>query len=138
MKQKFIEGKRGQIFDPRFFNICPECKKKPTQEGEVFSCNEHGKIIPERRALINLVIDDGSETIRAVLFHENIAKLGLDVDNLENAEILSNGKQALLGKEMIFTGMVKRNSYFNNLEFSVNDVVAVDVNRLIEKLEGKG
>ena len=57
-----------QAFEPRFFNVCSECKKKVVPEGEDFVCAEHGKVAPEKRAILNLVIDDGTESIRAVFF----------------------------------------------------------------------
>jgi ssDNA-binding replication factor A large subunit len=44
-----------QIFEPRFFKVCPECGKKPIQEQETYKCNEHGTITPNERALINIV-----------------------------------------------------------------------------------
>jgi len=41
--------------------------------------------------------------MRAVLFHENLPKIGLT--ELENPERLINQREDLLGKEMIFQGM---------------------------------
>jgi len=64
-----------QAFEPKFFYICPECRKKATQETDGFSCAEHGKVSAEKRALITIVLDDGTETMRAVLFHENLPKI---------------------------------------------------------------
>lgn len=122
-----------QSFDPRFFNVCPECKKKPNSEGEDFVCTQHGKIIPEKRALINLVIDDGTETIRSVIFHDSLGELG--IKDLDNPERLSFQKEDLLGKEMIFHGNVRLNKFFNNNEFNIDKVEAVDLNSLIESLE---
>jgi len=123
-----------QVFDPRFFNVCPECKRKVNQEGEGFICSgEHGKVIPEKRSLINIVIDDGTETIRSVLFHENISTLGLS--DLENVESMIKQKQALLGKEMFFSGNVRKNKLFNNMEFIIDRAEDVDVDALIKELE---
>jgi len=123
-----------QVFDPRFFNVCPECKRKANQEGEGFICSgEHGKVIPEKRALINIVLDDGTESIRSVLFHENISCLGLT--DLENVETLTKEKQGLLGKEMFFSGAVRKNKLFNNMEFIIDKAEDVDVDALIKELE---
>jgi len=124
-----------QAFEPRFFNVCSECKKKVTPEGEDFVCQEHGKIIPEKRALINIVLDDGTESIRSVLFHESLPDLG--ITELENPERLINQREDLLGKEMIFSGDVRVNKFFNNPEFIINNVKNVDINDLIGKLEEK-
>ena len=123
-----------QVFDPRFFNVCPECKRKANQEGEGFICSgEHGKVIPEKRALINIVLDDGTETIRSVLFHENISTLGLG--DLENVESMTKQKQELLGKEMFFSGQIRKNKLFNNMEFIIDRAEDIDVDALIKELE---
>jgi len=114
-----------QAFEPRFFDVCSECKKKAIPEGEGYTCTAHGKIVPERRALINFVLDDGTETIRGVVFHENLSKLG--ITDLENIEKLIEQKQDLVGKELVFSGNVRNNSYFNNIEFIVNDIQEIDI-----------
>ncbi len=123
-----------QAFEPKFFHVCPECRKKATQEADGFVCAEHGKVSAEKRALITIVLDDGTETMRAVLFHENLPKIGLT--ELENSERLINQREDLLGKEMIFSGNVRNNKFFNNNEFIVNDVAEVNLDELIGKLEG--
>ncbi len=122
-----------QAFEPRFFHVCPECKKKVIPEGEGFVCGVHGTVSPEKRAILNLVIDDGTESIRAVLFHETIS--GLGISDLENAEKMIEQKKELLGKEMFFLGNVRMNSYFNNQEFIIENVKNIEVGELIAKLE---
>jgi len=124
-----------QSFDPRFFTVCPQCKKKAVKEGEGFNCNEHGKVDAEKRALINIVLDDGTETIRAVLFHDILPKLGLN--DLENEEMMQEQRQGILGKEMVFTGDVRMNNFFNNPEFIVRDLMDVNLDILIQGLEAK-
>jgi replication factor A1 len=124
-----------QAFEPRFFNVCSECKKKVLPEGEDFVCGTHGKVAPEKRAILNLVIDDGTESIRAVLFHDVIPDLG--ITDLENQEKIIEQKQALLGKEMVFMGNVKANNFFNNQELIVDAVKDVNLDEIIGKLEAK-
>lgn len=124
-----------QSFDPRFFNVCPECKKKVTQENEDFICATHGKVAPEKRALINISLDDGTETIRAVLFHENLKLIGIDA--YDDPELLSTQKNNLLGKEFVFSGDIRTNKFFNNLEFIVEKVEKVDLDELQKELEAK-
>ena len=124
-----------QSFAPKFFNVCPECGKKPTSEGESFSCATHGRIVPEKRALITLVLDDGTETIRAVLFSEAMKKLGMD--SFDNPEKLSIQKETILGKEMMFSGNVRNNDFFNNLELVVDDAKDLDLDVVISGLENK-
>jgi len=122
-----------QAFEPKFFNVCSECKKKVTPEGENFTCKEHGKVLPEKRALINIVLDDGTETTRCVLFHETLNQLGLT--ELENADMLTQQRENLLGKEMVFSGNVRINKFFNNPEFIVDEVKEINLDDLISKLE---
>ena len=116
-----------QAFQPRFFEVSKETGKKLTDEER-----EQG-IQGERRALINIVIDDGTETIRAVLFNENLANMGLR--DLDNPERLSYQMEALPGKEMVFSGNVRKNSFFNNEEFIIDSVKEVNLDELIAKLE---
>jgi len=120
-----------QIFEPKFFNVCIDCKKKVNPEGEDFVCVTHGKVVPEKRSLINIVLDDGTNTIRSVLFHENISKLGIP-----NVEELSDEKRLdLLGKEMIFSGEVRLNKFFNNKELIIEGVEEIDIDSLIAEME---
>jgi len=122
-----------QAFELKFFEVCPECKKKIIMENDSFKCNEHGKILPEKRALINLVLDDGTDTVRAVFFHEALSGLGLT--ELENSERVMNQKEDLLGKEMVFSGNVRMNKFFNTPEFIVDRTEVVNLDELIGRLE---
>lgn len=122
-----------QSFEPRFFYVCPECKKKVVSGAEGFICAEHNKITPDKRALINIVLDDGTETIRAVLFHEQIPKIG--ITELDDSEKLLNQREDLLGKEMIFCGDVRNNKFFNNVELIVEDAKEANLDELIQSLE---
>lgn len=124
-----------QAFEPKFFNVCPECKRKVVLEGESSVCGQHGKVVPEKRALINFVLDDGTESIRAVLFHEKLSTLGFT--DLEDLEKLSQQKQDLLGKEMVFMGDVRNNAFFNTPEFIIDDVKELNLDELLGELEKK-
>jgi replication factor A1 len=122
-----------QSFEPRFFYVCPSCKKKAVQEGEGFVCAEHGKVAAEKRALLNVILDDGTETIRTVAFQDNLASLGLT--ELEDAEELIRQKENLLGKEMLFQGTVRSNKVFNTPEFIIEKAEEVNPDLLIKELE---
>ena len=107
-----------QSFQPKFFEVNKETGKKLTEE-------EKAKGLPvDRRALLNIVLDDGTETIRAVLFNENLSALG--IRDLENPEKLSYQIEDLLGKEFILSGNVRKNNFFNNEEFIVDSVKPVN------------
>ncbi|MFZ5955646.1 MAG: hypothetical protein ACOYT4_04420 [Nanoarchaeota archaeon] len=123
-----------QMFNPRFFNVCPECGKKAVEESDGFKCDAHGKVSPKERALVNIVLDDGSETIRAVLFSDHIQKIAGNED-LKDPEKISAFRDNLLGEELIIKGLVKKNQLFNNLELSVSDLNKANVDDLIQNLE---
>jgi len=120
-----------QVFEPRFFDVCIECKKKVSMEGESFVCAEHGKVACEKRAVLSIIIDDGTESIRSVIFHDFLEKLGItDVEN-----DFAGKKTGLLGKEMFFSGNVRNNKFFNNPEFIIDNIEEINLDNLIEKLE---
>jgi hypothetical protein len=124
-----------QSFGPRIFEICPECRKKAIQDADGFSCEQHGKVVPQRRALLNLVLDDGTETLRAVIFSDNFIKIGItDWENGETEKLFIQ-RQELLGKEMFFSGDIRNNKFFNNLELVVDGIEEIDVDSLIAQLE---
>ena len=122
-----------QASELRFFNVCTECKKKVIMDGESFTCQEHGKIIPEKRALMNVVLDDGTEIIRTVFFHEKISDLG--INQLDDFEAINKKKQEILGKEMIFSGSVRMNKFFNNIELIIDEFKEINIDDLILSLE---
>lgn len=122
-----------QTFDLRFFNVCSQCKKKVTVEGDTYTCAEHGVVMPEKRALINVVLDDGTETIRAVLFNDLLPSLGFM--DLNNDAAIAQQRENLLGSEMIFTGSVRMNNFFNNSEFIVEGVTKLNLDNLLSELE---
>lgn len=133
LKQSDNAGVRAvivQIFEPRFFQVCPACGKGV---GEANECKEHGKVAGEKRALLSMVLDDGTETIRAVLFSEQLNKLMNGEDF--SGENFSKKKQELLGKEMFFSGQARQNKVYDNLEFFVSDSAEINIEKLIEQLE---
>lgn len=129
-----LRGLIVQVFPVRYYNVCPECNKKVVDENGIFSCNEHGKIDPKKRGILNLVVDDGNESIRVVIFGENMNTLGNEQE-LDNPEKFNLFKEDLLGTEVYLEGNVRRNNLFNNLELIANNVSKVDVEELIKRLE---
>ncbi|MBR9704602.1 hypothetical protein GOV12_04265 [Candidatus Pacearchaeota archaeon] len=120
-----------QMFEPRFFNVCPSCKRKVNEN---FECNEHGKVPAEKRSLVNVVLDDGSDSIRSVMFSDQ-AESVFGKETLENPELFLVKKNEMLGKEMIVSGQVRRNALFNVNEFIINSVSDLVLDDLIKELE---
>jgi ssDNA-binding replication factor A large subunit len=116
-----------QSFEPRFFEVNKETGRKVTEEEKANGA------ITEKRAILNIVVDDGTENIRAVLFHEKVRDIGLT--ELEDEVLRLQQRENLHGKEIIFIGEVRNNSYFNTPELIVDEVKEVDLDNLIEELE---
>lgn len=122
-----------QTFEPRFFYVCSTCGKKVIQEEGSFLCAEHGKVAGEKRALLNLIIDDGSETIRSVAFQNNLADLGFE--DINDVEGIALQRQELLGKEMFFQGNIRSNKMFNTPEFILEKIETINPENLLKELE---
>jgi replication factor A1 len=118
------------MFEPKFFEVCPECRKKVVG-GE---CGEHGKVKPERRSLLSLVVDDGSDNIRCTIFHDELIKI-ISMMDLENLEKFAALRKEFLGKEAIVMGQVRKNQMFDNEDFIISEIKDVDLDNLIEELE---
>lgn len=112
-----------QSFNPNFFQANKETGRKATEE-EI----KNGAEV-EKRAILNIVIDDGTENIRAVLFNDVAKKIGLSM--VEDEERIQEEKMSFLGKEMVFHGSVRMNSYFNNPELIVEDLSEIDIDLLV-------
>lgn len=107
-----------QTFEPRFF----DSKKNEGEKG----------------VLLNVVLDDGSATMRSVLFGENIKKLlSVSDEELFSLDSLNLKRSEILGDEKLFTGNFRMNSFSNSLEFSVRGIQDFSVDNLIKELEQK-
>ena len=146
-EKKLLEVKQGdnvtirsvivQIFEPRFFSVCPSCSKKVSELGE---CQEHGKVVPEKRYLLNLVLDDGTGTIRGVFWKNQINHL-LEADEekmttfKEDMALFEDVKNDLLGEQFKLMGRVKKNDMFERLEFNVQVVEKANPKDEISRIE---
>ena len=118
------------IFEPKFFEVCPECRRKAING----NCNDHGQIKPEKRSLLSLVIDDGSDNIRCTIFHDELEKI-ISMKELENLELFVVKRKELLGKEMIVKGQVRKNQMFDSNDFIINEMEDIKLDELITELE---
>jgi len=119
-----------QLFEPRFFEVCPQCGKKAVNS----ECATHGSVIPQKRALVGIVLDDGTETIRGVLFQEQISKLGISDEELNNPVLFAKKKSELLGNEAFFSCNVRNNNLFNTTELFIQEVEPLELDSLIQSL----
>ena len=122
------------IYPARFYHVCPECNKKANADGEDFICGEHGKITPIKKAILNMVMDDGTENVRMTIFSNQIKQL-IPEEDLEDVAKQEQFKKELLGSELKIVGRVNKNQLFGNLEIVANTIEKIDVEKLIEELE---
>lgn len=122
-----------QLFDPRYFEVCPECGKKVNEK----KCLNHGEVEGKKRALLNVILDDGSETVRSVLFGDNIKKLGLSDDEIFLIGKFNEKKKDILGEEKLFSGNMRSNQVYNTNEFNIDGIEEIDSQKLIQELEKK-
>lgn len=107
-----------QTFEPRYF----DSKRNPGEKG----------------VLLNIVLDDGTATMRSVMFGENIKRLiNVSDEEMFSLETMNSKRTELIGEEKLFSGIFKMNSFSNNLEFSVNAISDISVNEIIKELETK-
>ncbi len=123
-----ILGTIVQVFEPRFFEVCPQCSKRTRmQDSQRFVCEEHGEITPAYSYVLNAVVDDGSDNMRIVCFREQVdALLSKSSEEVlyykDNIAEFESVKQSLLGKIVKMEGRVKKNLMFDRIEFTAQKV----------------
>jgi ssDNA-binding replication factor A large subunit len=131
-----LMGTVVQVFDPRFFEVCPTCSKRAMDN----NCAEHGAVTPTLSYVLNLVLDDGTGTIRGVFWKNQINHL-LEADEekmntfKEDMGLFEDVKNDLLGEQFKLMGRVKKNDMFERLEFNVQVVEKANPQEEIEKVE---
>ena len=122
-----ILGTIVQIFDPRFFPIDPETGRKVTENEGTYYLNDKAIENPDYSYVLNLIVDDGTDNMRAVFFRENMEKLlNCNKEKIlgykDNPETFEQVKSDLLGTLVKINGRVKKNLFFDRLEIVSNDV----------------
>jgi len=122
-----VLGTIVQIFDPRFFEICPQCNKRAKNVEGSFICPAHNQVDPDFSYVLNLILDDGTENMRVVFFRDQMEKLTNSnrekvLSFRENPEKFEEVKTELLGTIAKIFGRVKKNIFFDRIELVANDV----------------
>lgn len=111
-----------QVFEPKFFEICPECNRRVRLTDGKYLCTQHNSVIPNFSYVMNVHLDDGTGNVRAVCF-KNQAKVLLSKEDSQmlvykdNPMMFEDVKQELLGAFVKMVGRVTKNSMFDRLEF---------------------
>ena len=124
-----------------FYEVCPKCNKRATEQDGKYTCAEHGVVEPAMAMRVSGVIDDGYGSIRAVFFREMAEKaFGKTTDELRKMMMKSADPLAIfdhfqnLGKEMIVRGRVKKSNINESIEFVVNGLEDMDVKKECDML----
>lgn len=117
-----ILGTIVQVFDPRFFEICPKCNRRAKLQEDGFVCETHGSITPNYSFVLNLFLDDGTDNIRTVCFrNQALTLLNKTQEQMleykDNPEKFEELKTELLGNIVKFVGRTTKNKMFDRLEF---------------------
>ena len=120
-----------QLFDPRFFNVHPETGKR------IYDDDDSG-VEPALSYVMNLILDDGTGTIRCVFWKNQVNNLlGCDEARMggykEDLSTFEDEKTDMLGEQLVLRGRVKHNEMFDRLEFSVQFVEKADPEKEIVK-----
>ena len=125
-----IFGTVVQVFDPRFYNACPECNRKPEMDDNKFKCPEHGVVSVRKVPILNLFFDDGTGNVRTVCFSEQANELA-GKELVEDSDFESV-KDDLLGKQLILIGRAVKNKMFGRTEFIVRSAKEANPVELVQ------
>jgi len=136
---------RGTVVEvPRrrpFFDTCPECGRSLGTVDTSSYCHDCGKpVTPVHKAVLNLILDDGTSTVRVVLFGATAERLvGKSAD--EMYQLFSKSPEefyerlGLEGREFILVGTAREDRMFpGQLEFRAESFEFPDFKREAEEL----
>ena len=127
-----------KVFDTLFYYACSQCGTKLKKDNPI--CEDHKDAAPDYDIIISCIVDDGTESIRLVTFKEEGEKIiGMKKEQAkkifdENKTLKPILDNIELGKDMIFTGKVRKDDYFKTLQMVVNKVEEIDIKKEIENL----
>jgi ssDNA-binding replication factor A large subunit len=121
-----LVGAIVNIFKPGFYYTCPTCKKK-VKDGAKYVCDIHGEITPKLGVVLNIILDDGTETMRCVFFNELAEKVTQRTHDffksLKSADEPFNDLQKeILGTIIKTSGLLRHNSVANRNELITSEV----------------
>lgn len=128
-----VLGTIVQIFEPRFFELCPDCMKRARQKEDGFFCEIHGKVdSPKISYVFNLVLDDGTDNIRVVLYKQQAEELLNKVEqeivsSRNDGQKIEALKSEVFGKTIKIDGRIQTNPLFERQEM-IAQRVSINVN----------
>ncbi len=137
-----ILGTVVQVYNPNFFEVCPDCGKRAKMHHDNFVCDEHNVVNPDFSYVCNIFLDDGTENIRCVFFRQQAEQLLKKTREellayREAPEKFEEIKTGLLGNIIKLQGRVVKNQMFDRLEFIANAVLEANPEEELKRLEAE-
>jgi len=118
------------------YEACPKCLKK------LENCDCEMREKTEFRMIVNLIIDDGNDSIRTTFMGEKAEKLiGVETDKLvqiketpDFEKFLEKKSSEFLGKDIIIKGKAKFSEYSSSYEISVYDFKYLNIDEELERV----
>lgn len=144
--QKYIKDLQGdeenvelvatilQVYDPRFFDSCPQCNRKLLGGNQ---CPQHGEVaVPGLNFSMNALLDDGTGNVRTSFWKQQALRLTGKTEAefqryKDDPNAFESIKNDLLGEFIKVVGRVKRNETFDRIELTAN-LVFTDVDPIAE------
>jgi replication factor A1 len=122
-----VLGTIVQAFEPKFYEVCPDCGRKVRPQEGSFLCDTHNAVTPDYAYVLNVFLDDGTENIRAVFFRDQadmlLNKPKEHILSARNSpESIEQIKTDLLGNIIKVSGRVVKNQMFERLELVARSV----------------
>ncbi len=135
-----IMGTIVQVFEPRFYDACSQCNRKANVNDGMSKCELHPNAAITKQPVLNLYLDDGSESIRVVAFRDIAEKILGDVQSLrENPANFEELRNNVLGEQYKFNGKVTKNEMFDRKEFIINSLEELKpeeiINEAVEQID---
>lgn len=127
-----ILGTIVQTFRPTFYDRCPECNRKVVN-GE---CVTHGKVDSKKACIFNIIVDDGTSSIRCVFFNELAEKIsGVKIEELEIKT--EDVRSRIIGTLVKLSGSVRYSEFLGENEIIANSIDEVNIEKEVKNLNSK-
>jgi hypothetical protein len=122
---------------PRFYLGCPECFKKVFQDEGIYKCAQHDEVEAKRIPIVNMIIDDGTETIAIVGFRDRAEELTKEKTNdilsfAENIDKYRNFSKSVIGSKLVIGGNASTNTMTGDKQILVNQVFELELKTVDE------
>ena len=127
-----VFGTITQLYEPKFYEACPECNKKVRLYDGKFICDAHGSVQEKLVPILNFIFDDGTESIRTTAFRNQaeqiIEKSSKELYELRQfPEKLEEIKNKIIGKQINILVKVNKNEMFGRKELNVQRILDSNV-----------